>query len=320
MNDNGEDMPGLFSIEIAADPMLAGFAAALDGRDDLAARSRETYLERVGHYLGWLAANRGHDDALHSPAGRDRAVDAYLTAAVEERGIVGRTVNLTLTALTVFYTWLGLGAPATPRVVVEPINPRTLGPSEQRALLRAAAARGPRAFAMIVLGLDTGPRKSEIAALALTGLDLADWPGTLAVTDSTGNVRSVPLQPGTRAALVAWLAERRRLLRGHPEQVALFLTEHAPHRRLAVRTVDDAIRAVGADAGLDISPGTLRATAEQRMLREGLPPAVVAARLGQQAPDRDRVRALLSSAAARPRNRLPLTGSEQLDLFGDIAM
>ncbi|MEU6186163.1 hypothetical protein [Nocardia sp. NPDC047038] len=49
---------------------------------------------------------------------------------------------------------------------------------------------------------------------------------------------------------------------------------------------------------------------------EGLPPAVVAARLGQQAPDRD----LLGGAAARPRNRLALTGSEQLDLFCDIAM
>jgi hypothetical protein len=56
------------------------------------------------------------------------------------------------------------------------------------------------------------------------------------------------------------------------------------------------------------------------MLREGLPLAVVAARLGQQAPDRDRVRALLGGAAARARHRLPLTGSEQLDLFGDIAM
>ncbi|MEU2032632.1 tyrosine-type recombinase/integrase [Nocardia amamiensis] len=318
MENNTQDMLGLFSIEIAADPMLAGFTAALADRDDLAVRSRETYLERVGHFLAWLGADRSHDDALHSPTGRDRAVDAYLTAAVEERGVVARTVNLTLTALTVFYTWLGLGAPATPRVVVEPINPRTLGPSEQRALLRAAC--GPRAFAMIVLGLDAGPRKPEIAALALTGLDLADWPGTLSITDSTGGSRTVPVQPGTRAALVAWLAERRRLLRGQSEQVALFLTEQAPHRRLAVRTVDDAIRAVGADAGLDISPGTLCATAEQRMLRKGLPPAVVAARLGQQAPDRDRVRALLGGAAPHPRNRLALPGSEQLDLFGDIAM
>ncbi|MEU6189652.1 tyrosine-type recombinase/integrase [Nocardia sp. NPDC047038] len=175
---------------------------------------------------------------------------------------------------------------------------------------------------MIVLGLDARPRKSEIAALALTGLDLADWPGALAITAATGSTRTVPLQPGTRAALVAWLAERRRLLRDHPERVALFLTEQVPHRRLAVRAVDDdavravdddAVRAVddvGADAGVDVSPGTLRATAEQRMLREGLPPAVVAARLGQQAPDRDRVRALLGDAAARPRNRLALNGSE----------
>jgi hypothetical protein len=56
------------------------------------------------------------------------------------------------------------------------------------------------------------------------------------------------------------------------------------------------------------------------MLREGLPPTVVAARLGQQPPDRDRVRALLGGTGPRPRNRLALTGSEQLDLFGDIAM
>ncbi|MGK8486803.1 hypothetical protein [Nocardia asiatica] len=57
------------------------------------------------------------------------------------------------------------------------------------------------------------------------------------------------------------------------------------------------------------------------MLREGIPPAAVATRFGQQAPDRDRVRALLGgTAAARPRNRRALIGSEQLDLFGDIAM
>ncbi|WP_280247621.1 hypothetical protein [Nocardia abscessus] len=90
MKDNSQDMPGLFSIEIAADPMLAGFTAALTNRDDLAARSRETYLERVGHYLAWLTSNRGHDDALHSPTGRDRADDPNLTPAVEESGVVGR--------------------------------------------------------------------------------------------------------------------------------------------------------------------------------------------------------------------------------------
>jgi hypothetical protein len=49
VDDNSQNMLRLFSIEIAADPMLAGFAAALADRDNLATCSRETYLERVGH-------------------------------------------------------------------------------------------------------------------------------------------------------------------------------------------------------------------------------------------------------------------------------
>ncbi|MFF0496367.1 hypothetical protein ACFYU5_08195 [Nocardia aobensis] len=80
-----------------------------------------------------------------------------------------------------------------------------------------------------------GCRAAEVRdrRLALTGLDLADWPGALAITDSSGGTRIVPLQPGTRAALVAWLAERRRLLRGHPEQIALFLVGELGHLRVA---------------------------------------------------------------------------------------
>ena len=305
-------------IDISADPVLVGFAAYLDNRSDLAVRSRETYAERVRSYLNWLRATGGHDDALHSPNGRDRAVHAYVHAAVEERGVVGRTVNLTLSALTAFYQWLGLGVPDTPRVLTDPTNPRTLDAAEQRALLRAAAARGPRAFAMIVMGLDLGPRKTEIAALDLTDLDLTDWPGRLTITDTTGAARISTVQAGTRAALIAWLAERRRLLRGRGEQRALFLTESAPHRRLATRSIDDAIRAIGAEAGLDISPGTLRATCEQRLYREGVPAPTVAARLGQQAPDRQRIRALLGRSTHRSRTRVPLTAAEQLSLFGDI--
>ncbi|WUA09407.1 hypothetical protein OG225_06905 [Nocardia sp. NBC_01377] len=94
-----DQAPGeLSSVQIAASPILTRFTAALADRDDLAARSRETYRERVGHYLNWLRDTGGFDDALHSTIGRDRAVDAYLAIAVAERGIAGRTVNLTLTA------------------------------------------------------------------------------------------------------------------------------------------------------------------------------------------------------------------------------
>ncbi|MET7772228.1 tyrosine-type recombinase/integrase [Nocardia sp. NPDC005366] len=303
----GEFMP----VQIAASPILTGFTASLTNRDDLAPRARDTYRERVGHYLNWLRDTGGYDDALHSPVGRDRAVDAYLTTAVHDRGIATRTIDLTLTALTTFYEWLGLGAPATPRAILDPLTPDTLSPTDQRAVLHAAAARGPRAFALIVLSLDVGPTNTEIAALDLTGLDLARWPGALTITDTTGAAREVPIQAGTRAALTAWLSERRRLLRGRPEQRALFLAEHAPHHRLAVRTIDDSIRSIGAAAGLDISPGSLRATAAQRLHHRGLPPAAIATRLGHRTPDPRRV---LDHPA---RTRIPLGDNEQLDLFAD---
>lgn len=312
---------GLFSFEAATDPTLSGFDAALAARTDLTPRSRETYRERIGHYLRWLTEHTGHEDALHSADGRERAVDAYLRATREKHGITDRTANLTLAALHVFYDWLGLGAPTASYTAVDPAGPRPLSPPEQRRLLRAAAARGPRAFALITLGLDIGPRKWEFAALDLEALDLTGWPGTLTVTSPAGRHRDVPLRPGSRAALVSWLAERGQRLRAHhtPDPEALFLTDTTPYRRLAPRTVDDAVHTIGVDAGLSLSPGILRATAEQRMLREGLAPAIVAARLGQQAPDPDRVRALTGRVTPRPRVRVPPTGPEQLDLFGDTA-
>ncbi|MGW0248493.1 tyrosine-type recombinase/integrase [Nocardia goodfellowii] len=316
MSVNAPDAPlDLFSIEVAVDPLLTGFTALLAGHRDLAPRSRKAYLERVAHFLTWIRETGGLADALHSARGRDRAVDAYLGAAVADRGVAGRTINLSLTALNIFYEWLGLGELPMPRVLVDPVNPHTLELTEQRAVLRAAAARGPRAYALVVLGLDLGPRKSELVDLDLAGVDLAKWPGQLTIPETTGGSRTVPLGPGARTALVAWLPERRRLLRGH-EQRALFITEQAPPRRLAQRTLDDAIRAIGHDAGVDLSPGLLRATAEQRMLREGLAPELVATRLGRRGSDRA---STLLEQAPRRRTRVPLTDSEQLDLFGDIA-
>ncbi|WP_216911397.1 tyrosine-type recombinase/integrase [Nocardia noduli] len=306
--DTGEFMP----VRIAASPILTGFTASLAGRDDLGREDRGTYGDRAGHYLAWLRDTGGYDDALHSPLGRDRAVDAYLTTAVHDHGIAARTVATAFTVLTAFYRWLGLGTPATPRAILDPLAPNTLSPIDQRAVLRVAAARGPRTFAMIALGLDVGPRKTELAALDLTGLDLARWPGSVTLTDATGATRQMPIQTGTRAALTAWLSERRRLLRGHSEQRAVFLAEHAPHHRLAIRTVDDAIRAVGVDAGIDISSATLRATAEQRLRGQGLPLSIIATRLGhhRSEPWRDH-----PAPSPRIRNRLP--DHEQLDLFGD---
>jgi site-specific recombinase XerD len=296
-------------------PALAGFKAWLATREDYARRTRQTYAERITTFLAWVAESGDHGDALDSPAGRDRAVDGYI-ADVTARDRAPSTVNVSLAALDVFYCWLGLGAPRASTRADPQVVPRTLGGTEQRALLTAAAAAGPRAMALVQLALDVGPRESEIAALDTSAIDLTDHPGRIDVIDSLGRIRTVPMQPATRVSLVAWLGVRRQLLGAKRAAIetALFVSMRAPHGRLADRTIDDIVRDIGAAAGLALAPGTLRATAEQRELRAGTPLKVIAARFGQKAVNRARAQALLDPAQHVV--RAPLTGAEQLELFG----
>ncbi len=296
-------------------PVLIGFATWMTSRADYALRTRQTYLERVTTFMAWIERSGSqHSDALHTARGRDRAVDGYI-ADVAARDRAPSTINVSLAALDVFYCWLGLGSPRAITVADPQVVPRTLGDAERRALINAAASAGPRAMALIQLGLDAGPRESEIAALDVTALDLSEHPGAIDITDSIGAVRTVRIQPATRAALVAWLPVRQQLL-GRDRaagQPALFVSQRAPHGRLAARTVDDIVRDIGAAAGLVLAPGTLRATAELRELYAGSAPDAVAARFGQKVVNRARIQALLGG---QPVSRRPLTNSEQLHLFG----
>lgn len=261
-------------VGVSAAPLLAGFAAAFPAQ-----------RVPVAGFLAWLAARRGYEDALDSAAGRDLAVGGYLRAGA---------LDSDLTALRVFYRWLGLGAPAARRV---PEDERALTAEQERAVLGAAARRGSRAYALSLLALDTGAGGAELAALDLGALDLAEWPGRITL----GQDRAVPIAAATRGALTSWL-EERRLLAG-PDVLAVFVTEHAPHRRLAHRTVAEILRAIGADAEVELGHHVLRGTAEQRLARSGLAPEAVADRLGHRVPERTPV---------------PPCGHEQLDLFGAL--
>ncbi|MFI7531640.1 tyrosine-type recombinase/integrase [Nocardia salmonicida] len=303
-------------VALLRDPVIVGFAAWLAEESGFARRTHRTYTERVATYLAWLTESGEHSDALDDRGGRDRAVGAYLADA-RDRELAPATINVTLAALSALYTWLGLGEPTAARASDPQVPLRVLDPAEQRALLTAAAAEGPRAMALVTLGLDVGPRESELVALDIDALDLTEHPGSIEITDSAGAVRTVPLQPGTRAAQVAWLAHRRQLLGRHraASERALFISLRAPHGRVALRTVDDIVREVGTAAGLVVSPSTLRATAERREWTSGTEPATIAARFGQRATNRDRVHALLGGAPRRARGSL--TDSEQLLLFGD---
>ncbi|MFC7429763.1 site-specific integrase [Nocardia tengchongensis] len=278
-------MADLHEIGFAAlaDPVTDAFVLHLAGTR-LARRTRETYRERVGNFVRWLRASGAHPDALLNAAARDVAVSAYFEHLVAERDAVARTLNTTLAALDAFYEWQGLGRPAVGRVSTDLHVPRTLD-DEQISRFLAAAAEDARDYALVAVGLDAAPLETELAGLDEDDVELSARGGNLRIGD-----RVVPLEAGTRAVLLAWRAERRKMLGPMSSQRALFVSKRG--RRLAPRSVDFIIRSVGRRAGMEISPGTLRNTAEQRLLVAGWSPSAVAAFLGNTRPDMARVRAL----------------------------
>ncbi|WP_433574102.1 site-specific integrase [Nocardia brasiliensis] len=285
--------------------LRAGFARHLATRP-LAWRSVQTYSERVADYLTWLSTRASdHPDALTDPVARDHAVLAYREHLLNERGAAVRTVNLALPAIDVFYESLELGPASVARVRRPPEARKSLDSNEQRRLLRATTerpVRGPdditrraRDRLLIDLPLHYGLSESELTGLDITDLTVTARSGHLLVTGSQGRTRRVTLAPSTRLLAEEWCGHRCQWL-GSVRRRALFVGKSNPsgHRfpRLSRRAVDQIIRAIGREAGLEISPSTLRNTAHVRMVQCGFDPAIVAQLMGMMHPQPTHVRTL----------------------------
>lgn len=127
--------------------------------------------------------------------------------------------------------------------------------------------------AVVILLLNTGLRISELAALELSDLNLADRKGWLMVRYGKGRkAREVPLNASARSALKAWLAIR-------PDSISnkLFTTSEGP---LSARSVQILLQDVGKAAGLEVTPHTLRHTFAKALVDGGVSLDKVAALLG----------------------------------------
>ena len=102
----------------------------------------------------------------------------------------------------------------------------------------------------------------------------------------------MPLAADARAVLDSWLDERRKRW-GSGAGPALWLSREG--KRLSERSVQLVITRIGAAAGLELSPHTLRHTAATRWVRAGTDLVTVAELLGHATPDTIRRYTLLSA-------------------------
>ena len=152
-------------------------------------------------------------------------------------GLSPRSIARTLSAWRAYYRWLakrsaivrnpcdGLRAPKQPRSL-----PKALGADQATALLDGEPedTLESRDRAMAELLYSSGLRLSELASLNLdANLDLRE--NEVTVLGKRNKTRTVPIGAKAKAALLAWMEERRSI--AQPDEVALFVNKFG--RRLS---------------------------------------------------------------------------------------
>ena len=278
-------------------PLLqAFFIERLIGQRDASPHTVASYRDAVCLLLRFAQRHTGkapHQlnlDDLDAPL-----IGAFLNHLETERGVSVRSRNARLTAIRSLFGFAAYRHPERAAVIqrVLAIPPKRtdrapvtyLTQEETQALLAApdrTTRIGRRDHALLLLGLETGLRVSELTALTCGAVQL----GTGAHVRCHGKGRKeriTPLRRQTRAVLQAWLTERAGAA-GDP----LFPGRRgAPLSRDAIRRlVDRHVAAATAScpslAGKTISPHTLRHTCAMTLRRHGVDAATIALWLGHE--------------------------------------
>ena len=276
---------------------------------------------RLTEWAGWMARERPRRELLREVAVEDAA--AFLDA-LRGRGRGGKTSNDYRALLAQAWDWLAGGAAvdnpfrATRPVPRGGVERRPLSAEELRALLDAAAARGPDWRRLLLVGLYTGLRLGDALALDWSAVDLAGgWISTRPhKTARTTGVRvRVPLAPALAEELGRTPAAKRR------GPVCREVAEYArTHAAGAQEPLEAIWRTAGVQAWEENAQGRRVSVAGFHALRHtyvslcadaGVPLAVVQAIVGHAGESMTRRyyhagdAALRSAAAALPDVRAP---------------
>lgn len=149
-----------------------------------------------------------------------------------------------------------------------------------------------------LLGFYAGLRVAELAALDVADVVVSARKGKVIVWHGKGDAyREVPLHATARAAVDAWVKDRR----GWPgtDGAALFLNRRGG--RLSDRSLGQIVGRLGSEAGIDgLSSHVLRHSFGTNLVRQGTDVVLVAELMGHRRLDTTR-RYALPSAADRQR-------------------
>jgi site-specific recombinase XerD len=236
-------------------------------KQGLSPHSARNYLSRIKAFISYLK-ELDNDYPPLSAATKDivvRDIKKYLQKNAKSKPA---TLNSYLCAIDNFYSYLGLGKSSIRREDLPQEAPRALTPAEQKKFLRAVdLTRRSKDRAIATLLFYTGMRLSECASLELDDVFVVGRKTRAIIRSGKGGrYREIPLNSLICEVIQTWLAERKEKYSGKSVSQALFLNpQGAP---MLPNSIYEVITKIGRDAGLELSPHTLRHTCLTALVRK----------------------------------------------------
>lgn len=237
-------------------------------KQPLSHHTRRAYRSRLNHFLVFVTTtDTDFGDVFGSQIDRDFTVHEYKTAMKRSLKLSPATVNMALSAIDHFYSFLGLGRTSIRREDLPQMAPQALTEKEQKQFLRVIQSCKTKVRAVGLLLFCTGIRIGECAGLDLDDVYVSPRKGLVTIrSGKNGKFRTVPLHPIARTTLTEWIDWRKAKYATSKDQ-ALFLNPQG--KRISTAGIDLIVRKIGRLARLDISAHTLRHTCLTNLVRQG---------------------------------------------------
>jgi type 1 fimbriae regulatory protein FimB len=187
-----------------------------------------------------------------------------------------------------------------------------LEPSEVLSVLRAAKAKGPREWAMIVVAYKHGMRASEVCNLRLADLDMKN--GSLVVERLKGSLRTTQAVTEHRGEpLLNELKALREWLRARPHDGSDFLFTSQKGGQLDRSQFFRLFRAIARDAGLRAEkqhPHVLKHSLATHLIAANINLALVKQQLGHKS-----IGSTMRYAAVRDEQASKATAAALMELY-----